>query len=167
MTKLRAFTVEEANDMIPVLDAVLDAIEDKAAAVRQHREKLQILETLWGEGVQDTGNPDYREYREHREATGALIGDIKAIVSTEITARGLRFPPGGVENGLIDFPSTYQGRWVFLCWKRGESQVSFWHEIDGGFAGRHEIAAEHIISMGKLDDPPNLDDSLDDSLLDL
>ena len=159
MTKLKAFTVEEANDMIPVLDAVLDAIEDKAAAVRQRREKLQILETLWGDGVLDTGNPDFREYRDHREATAALISDIENIVRSEITARGLRFPPGGVENGLIDFPSTYQGRWVYLCWKRGEGQVSFWHEIDCGFAGRHEIAAEHIISMG-MDDPRDLDDSL-------
>ena len=67
------------------------------------------------------------------------------FVTREIRDRGLRFPPEGLENGLIDFPTTYEGRWVFLCWQRGEPQVSYWHEIEAGFRSRQEIA------MGKDD----------------
>ena len=37
--------------------------------------------------------------------------------------------------------------------------MGFWHEIDGGYIGRQEISAEHIIVMGKEDDPELLDSS--------
>ncbi len=43
--------------------------------------------------------------------------------------------------GLVDFPALYQGRRVLLCWKLGEPQVSHWHELDGGFAGRKSLDA--------------------------
>jgi hypothetical protein len=29
---------------------------------------------------------------------------------------------------------------VFLCWKLGEESVTFWHEVDAGFAGRQPLA---------------------------
>ena len=44
-----------------------------------------------------------------------------------------------LETGLIDFPATREGRTVFLCWRLGENQVRYWHEIDSGFAGRLPI----------------------------
>ena len=64
----------------------------------------------------------------------------------------MRFPPGGLDQGLIDFPTFFEGRWVFICWQRGEPEVRFWHELDGGYAGRREIQAEQIIGMGQMDD---------------
>lgn len=42
-------------------------------------------------------------------------------------------------SGLVDFPALYHGRKVLLCWKLGESQVSHWHELDGGFTGRKPL----------------------------
>jgi hypothetical protein len=44
-----------------------------------------------------------------------------------------------LESGLIDFPTIWEGREVFLCWKLGEPEVEFWHEIDAGFAGRQPL----------------------------
>ena len=43
--------------------------------------------------------------------------------------------------------------------RRGESSADFWHELTGGYAGRQEITTEHIINMGKEDDPVTIDDS--------
>ena len=160
MVKHKAFTVEEANAMIPILDAVLDALEEKAASLRRAQEKLQILDAMWGSVVAEPGNPDHGEYRQHRENTSRLVREFRDIVRSEIKGRGLRFPGGGIEHGLVDFPSTFDGRWIYLCWQRGESRVCHWHEIDSGFADRREIGAEDIVSMGKLDDPDLLDDSV-------
>jgi hypothetical protein len=28
---------------------------------------------------------------------------------------------------------------VFLCWKHGESSVSYWHDLDAGFGGRKPL----------------------------
>jgi hypothetical protein len=52
-------------------------------------------------------------------------------------------PKNGPE-GLIDFPSEMEGRPVYLCWKLGEPEVLFWHELDAGFAGRQSLTADVI-----------------------
>jgi hypothetical protein len=28
---------------------------------------------------------------------------------------------------------------VYLCWKYGEEDIAFWHEIEAGYAGRQTI----------------------------
>jgi len=43
------------------------------------------------------------------------------------------------ELGLVDFRSIREGREVYLCWQLGEEHLSFWHEIDTGFAGRQPL----------------------------
>ena len=47
---------------------------------------------------------------------------------------------GGVtkdlDAGLVDFPGQMNGEEVWLCWKRGETKVRFWHFLDQGFAQR-------------------------------
>jgi hypothetical protein len=44
-----------------------------------------------------------------------------------------------LNTGLIDFPAQHNGRTVLLCWLYDEPSVQFWHEVDGGFAGRQRI----------------------------
>jgi hypothetical protein len=34
-----------------------------------------------------------------------------------------------------------EGRPVFLCWQLGEEDIRFWHELEGGFAGRQPLEA--------------------------
>jgi hypothetical protein len=41
--------------------------------------------------------------------------------------------------GVIDFPARREGRVVLLCWKLGEPDVGFWHEIEDGYAGRRPL----------------------------
>ena len=43
------------------------------------------------------------------------------------------------ESGLVDFPSRMDSREVCLCWKLGEEQITQWHEVYAGFAGREPI----------------------------
>lgn len=41
--------------------------------------------------------------------------------------------------GLVDFPCRTGDRDIYLCWRLGEPEVAFWHELDGGFAGRQKL----------------------------
>jgi len=41
--------------------------------------------------------------------------------------------------GLVDFLYQFGERDVFLCWKVGEDEVEYWHEIDEGYIGRRKI----------------------------
>ncbi len=44
-----------------------------------------------------------------------------------------------LDEGLVDFLYSFEGRDVFLCWKDGEKDILHWHEIDAGFEGRKKI----------------------------
>lgn len=45
----------------------------------------------------------------------------------------------GFQDGLVDWYSYYAGRPVFLCWKLGEPEIAYWHQVDAGFDGRQPI----------------------------
>jgi hypothetical protein len=144
----RAFTVAEADSLIPVLEDVLRRIEGHIETVQQAAERLQILDVLWGTRILSSDNPDHAEAQGHRLEIATLMGEIEEIVEREILDRGLRFPPGGLEHGLVDFPTTWKGRWVYLCWRRGEPRILAWHDLDAGYAGRQELMPEHTAEMG-------------------
>ena len=148
----RPFTVEEANSSLPLLNAVFDQLDGKKRELFDIRLQIEILEVMWGERLATETNPDRAAYERYSASAKALIRDLNEVVSREILGRGMRFPPGGLDQGLIDFPTVFEGRWVFICWQRGEPEVRFWHELDGGYAGRREILAEQIIGMGQMDD---------------
>jgi hypothetical protein len=38
--------------------------------------------------------------------------------------------------GLVDFPAVLDGRRVWLCWRLGEAEVAWWHELNDGYANR-------------------------------
>lgn len=144
----RIFTVEEANRLVSEMEALMAKIQRLRNQLESHRRELGILDALWGSKVLDAENPDHREFDRHRTAVDGTVERIEGLVRDQILARGIRFPAGGIEYGLLDFPTTLDGRVVYLCWKRGESQVRHWHEIHGGFAGRQPLTTEHAARMG-------------------
>ncbi|MEX2584107.1 MAG: DUF2203 family protein, partial [Gemmatimonadota bacterium] len=103
----KRFTVDEANALVPLLEDVLLEMERRMDAVRKTAEQLQVLEVLWGDRVLDEKNPDHAEAEQLRLRFGTLIAEIEELVEREINGRGLRFPEGGLEHGLIDFPTTW------------------------------------------------------------
>lgn len=44
-----------------------------------------------------------------------------------------------IERGLLDFPAIQAGREVFLCWELAEDDITHWHDIDSGYAGREKL----------------------------
>lgn len=145
----RVFTVDEANALIPALEEVLAGIRRRAAELQRRYEQVQILDALWGEKLAEPTTPDHDEFVEHRSAIERLAAEIEATIETEITGQGVRFPQGGVEHGLLDFPTTLDGRRVYLCWQSGEPRVEAWHELDGGFAGRRPLTPAEAGRMGR------------------
>jgi hypothetical protein len=45
--------------------------------------------------------------------------------------------------GLIDFPTLFRGREVYLCWRMGETGIRYWHGEEG-FRGRKEIDRDFL-----------------------
>lgn len=144
----RIFTVAEAEGLLDTMRAVLTEIDGHMARVRALTDRLAVLDVLWGDRVREPGNPDGSEFQEIRRDAAATVERIEELIRDEILARDVRFPVGGIEHGLLDFPTTLDGRVVFLCWKLGEPHIEHWHEVDGGFAGRRPLTHDVARRMG-------------------
>jgi hypothetical protein len=149
----RAFTVDEANALLPHVRRVLERLRETVGQAAGHRDKLAVLDALWSDEVHQPTNPDHEEFVGHRQALEQGATDVEGLIKRGLLERGIRFPVGGLRNGLVDFPTTLDGRWVYLCWQYGEAEVRFWHEVDGGYRGRRAITAEIRRRMARPDDP--------------
>lgn len=149
----RIFTVQEANALLPRMKEVLTELRDLRSEIEKAGERLQILDALWSDAVRRPGNPDHEEYVIHRRRIQALVEELEEKVQDEIVDRGVRFPVGALEEGLLDFPTSYEGRWVYLCWRMDEPEIRQWHEIHAGFRGRRDLTEEQARVMGIVDEP--------------
>jgi hypothetical protein len=120
------FTPEEAN-------ALLEEIRPIVGEMLTARQEVLLLRpSLEGMLEKMLGNGGSRQAGELLEAFERLR---QAVV--EIQAKGVLVKD--IQSGLLDFPSLREGRTVFLCWQYDEPGVTFWHELDAGFAGRKPI----------------------------
>jgi hypothetical protein len=147
--RTRLFTVQEANALLPTLERVLEEVRQLGSEMERRHEKVQLLDALWGEKLADPATPDHPEFADHRDTILRLAGQVEEIVQREIVGRGVRFPQGGIEHGLLDFPTLLDGRTVYLCWQAGEPEIEAWHEVDGGFRGRQPLTPELAARMGQ------------------
>lgn len=155
----QAFTVEQANALIPHVRATLRRLRAGRDAALRRADKIAVLGALWGDAVLDPENPDHEELLSHRRALARIRRAVERLVHDRLTTRGIRFPSGGLEHGLVDFPTTLDGRWVYMCWQAEEDEVSHWHEVTAGFAGRRTITSELADRMGLEGDAALEDDS--------
>jgi hypothetical protein len=124
----RFFTVREANELIPFLSSKLQNLR------RIHRE-LQV-------SASDVPTPQEIMFRGGTPVPLRhliLLEDLKELVE-EICSQGCHLKD--MDSGLVDFPTIWEGREVYLCWKLGESHVGYWHELEAGFAGRRSLEIE-------------------------
>jgi len=90
-------------------------------------------ETLEGEETDDTP-VDIKERR-------ARVRELAEAIQEGVDE--LEEPGGSVKDlssGLVDFLSRRDGRTVYLCWRRGETECGWWHDLDSGYQGRRPIA---------------------------
>lgn len=66
---------------------------------------------------------------------------LKSVVE-KITELGIQIKDP--DTGLIDFPTLYRDREVYLCWRLGETAIGFWHNVEDGFRGRQAIDRDFL-----------------------
>ena len=47
-----------------------------------------------------------------------------------------------IDEGLVDFPALRDGEEILLCWRLGEDEITHWHGLEEGFAGRKRLDPE-------------------------
>jgi hypothetical protein len=134
--KRKYFTVAEANAMLPLLRSILRDVTSLAHALRQRQSLLARAQP----------SPEKKKLDAYQEevalAQGDLERDQERMREYEAELKKLGVELKDPFTGLVDFCALRDGREVYLCWRLGEPEVSHWHEIEAGFAGRQKLTAE-------------------------
>lgn len=132
----RYFTVEEANRRLPLVRAIVQDIVTLFHDVHERRERLTRIRQLRGRKVPERVSLYDEELQQIEEGIDADIARIEGYLA-ELQELGVELKD--YVTGLVDFRSRLEGRDVWLCWKLGEDEVAYWHELDAGFQGRHPL----------------------------
>jgi hypothetical protein len=131
----KLFSVEQANSVLPLVRSITSDLVRLSREVMERRERLALLSAGRSGSATDPYSEELAQIEEELEKDSAQLQEYVE----ELRALGVE-PKSGPE-GLIDFPSMMDDRLVFLCWKLGENEVTFWHELDAGFRGRQSLVA--------------------------
>lgn len=135
----KRFTLAEAQELIPevgrLLRGTLDAKTDYQDAERAIHEFSEHVMMMGGVVVDRERALSERSRRD--EAAARMRTGIEAVLETGCLVKDL-------DIGLVDFPTLLRGVEVYLCWKLGESGISFWHGVDEGFRGRKPIDQDFL-----------------------
>jgi len=130
------FTLDEANATLPYVRSI---VTDVVSAYAEWRECVARYEVIAGKSRSETGETDEQIASQIEVDRVALrIGDYLS----ELEGVGCTFK--GFDDGIVDFLSKQDGRDILLCWKLGEPEITHWHELDSGFAGRQLLTAEFV-----------------------
>ena len=120
------FSLDEARALLPQLRQIFQDVRRRRQQIAEADEKLgKMLNETSG----DLGGDS---------VTGMLMDleqmnrQLTRIQETGVVIKDL-------DRGLVDFPHIREGREVFLCWELEEDDIEFWHDIDGGYAGRERL----------------------------
>src|SRR3954447_12623852 len=161
----RFYDLDEANAAIPEVRTILESLRDQRAELIRLRDEVLAKGALDDAPTEEarTDEPAEANVRGRRrrqpageEGVGDAAGDANDtdIRILRLRMQGVidRMQPGVVridelgitlreiETGLIDFPALASGRQIWLCWRLGEGDVEWWHELSDGFGGRRPLA---------------------------
>ena len=122
----RFFTIREANEALEVIRPIMEDVQ----AIRE--KILANQPEAWPAIEKSAGNGGNKTMSRLVDDFEKLDGMIHQILDTGVQIKDINI-------GLLDFSAMKDGREVYLCWKYGEDDIAFWHEVEAGYAGRQPI----------------------------
>ena len=135
----RYFHLLEAERLLPEVEGMLRSlIQLKQEYERTGEELQQLTQKIAMAGGMVPPREQIGQLRTRKQAlTGGLKSCLEKIEETGCLLKD-------ADMGLVDFPTFYRGREVYLCWKLGENGITFWHPIEDGYRGRQPIDGEFL-----------------------
>jgi hypothetical protein len=135
----RFFTLSLAESLLPKLEPLLrqaialkSSYEKAEAEIRSAAQRVAML------GGAQVDRNKLAGVHSRREATVVRLKEtLEEIAESGCLVKDL-------DSGLLDFPCSYRGEEVYLCWKLGEEGISHWHRVEDGFRGRQPIDREFL-----------------------
>jgi hypothetical protein len=122
----RYFTLQEANTTLVIIKPILEEMLAIRRVILDRRPEFwPVIEHAAGNGGSQAASQLVMEF----ERLDALVHQVQDM---GVLLKDLNI-------GLLDFPCLKDGREIYLCWKYGEGQIAFWHEVEAGYAGREPL----------------------------
>ena len=122
----RHFTLQEAKETLTTVRPMIEEMMAISGIIRAHQPEIwSVVEKSAGDG----GNP----------ALSKIVPDFDRLDALLHRIEDMGIEVKDMTIGLVDFPALRDGSEVYLCWKYGEDDIQFWHEIEAVFAGRQPI----------------------------
>jgi len=135
----RYFSVDEANAMIPSLEAAFARTMQLRAQLRTIYQQLRAAGQV-SEAGEQLPDPSYK-LSPSMMRRRALARGLAELLRAEVDAiQTLGCVIKDLETGSVDWLAQFDGRDIYLCWKYGEREVSHWHDIEAGFVGRRPVS---------------------------
>ncbi len=135
----RFFTLLEAEALLPSIEAYLRRLLLLKNEHEQAHAQINVIsQRIMLAGGMVPPRDQVLELKKQKEAAAkGLKETVEAIQETGCQLKD-------VEIGLIDFPTLYRGKEVYLCWKLGEEGIGYWHRVEDGYQGRQPIDSEFL-----------------------
>jgi hypothetical protein len=134
----KLFSIDEANSLIPYLEESLDTLQVRVKEIVRLKRQLEVLNLICDNELTHD-NPDFQEHNDKNGLYHRLIGEADKLIR-DIRMQGCLLRD--VHTGIVDFYSRLNGRVVYLCWRKGEKRLSYWHPIGEGFGKRRLLEQE-------------------------
>ena len=126
------FTLEEANALLPRLKDILLKIQE----AKGRHDRLEEQAEEYARHVSSNGHVIEKKLNETRQELAKAAAEVNGLIER---VNDLGCEVKDIDEGLVDFRSERGGRDVYLCWKLGEPEILWWHELEAGFAGRRPL----------------------------
>lgn len=122
------FDLSTANERVAELRPLLVSLREDRDAVARAQGRLEQMRSIDGD--------HHVELEREREELTLVVRRMAAAVR-QIDAWGITLRD--ISAGLVDFPALANGRPIWLCWRLGEADIAWWHELEAGVAGRKPL----------------------------
>ena len=123
----KTFTLTEAQVLLPAVKALLERARDAALRGDALENAMQELtQRIFLSGGMHVDVPAAAKRRADKDKA---LADARESLQ-EIESIGVTI--GDSEDGLLEFPSHWQGREILLCWSAGDAEIEHWREVAEG-----------------------------------
>ena len=131
---MKTFTLDEAQSLLPVLEALLKrAVDGKQAAEEVESQLSGLSRRIYLSGGMRV---NVSEVAKQRAELDTHLNQVRESIA-EIDSIGVQVKD--FEAGLLDFPCRLEDEVVLLCWRTGETAIEHWHTMESGFQGRQPV----------------------------
>lgn len=126
MSRKKYFTPRDVDHLIPQLEEIfghMDECRTRAGDLANH-------------AVAAAQNKELHSDPQTRDRVHFLLAAVEDDVQHIQRLGGIT---KDLDQGLVDFPGQVEGQEVWLCWKRGETKIRYWHALDQGYTERQAL----------------------------